>query len=269
MGLLGKIKKAIGAKEPQIQFEVSAPGYDPGDKISGSVLLIGTDRPVKIHSILLQFVHTSACTVSNSWDTFKKVKTTRTVITEQFLSHKLILDEEQRIKFPLNVEIPADIFPSSSENQYSLSCLIKLEDKKEINSEEPIHIITKASPDMIPQQETSPQPDDDRGTPSIGERVLALYEENWYEGIVGDIGEYGIQIKWFDGTDSWVASTRVLPSETAVPTAQDLAIGQIVMAKWDEAFFESSVIALEGDQAKIHWDDGTKDWVKLEDIRLL
>ncbi len=113
------------------------------------------------------------------------------------------------------------------------------------------------------------------GPKPTADRVLAWYEDGFYEAKLIESGPEGHHILWDDGADTWVTADQMRPSGTALATKGSVQPGQRVMAKYEEGFFEATVGSLDwGDmvnpaKAFLNWEDGSESWVAMADVRLI
>lgn len=99
--------------------------------------------------------------------------------------------------------------------------------------------------------------------------MLAYYEDECFEATVQSVQPGGATIAWDDATVSFVDMDGLAPSTSAMPGPGDLQPGQRVMARFEDVFWESTVVSVGPGGANIDWDDDTQSWVMLHDIRLL
>jgi len=100
-----------------------------------------------------------------------------------------------------------------------------------------------------------------------GQRVLAYYEDGWYEATVAGVDARSVHINWDDGTSSPVEPDAV--RQLVMPGPGKIQAGQRVMARYEETFYEATVGAVSPGQVGISWDDGTESWVPEGDVRLI
>jgi len=283
MGLFGKLKDAVGIGSLKVEVVLDRPGLHPGDEISGNVVLSDAASDTKITSVLFQLVNfgidietTDVVTEDHysgtQWDSYQKKFKHQTVLFETYLAQAFTIVKGQRLELPISITTPPDMLPSDKQNRYVLKVHVDIPGQIDSKVGKPLHIMTgggSSEPMMAGPGMDSSGPADGGDLPTPGERVLAYYEDAYYECTVLAADPAGAQVQWGDGTDSVVSMDVVLPSESAMPSPADLTVGQRVMARFDEGFFEAAVGAVEGDQVGVRWDDGGESFVSLSDVRLL
>lgn len=291
MGLFGKLKDAVGIGSMKVDINFATPGVNPGEPISGNAVLHGAASDTRVTSVLLQLVNfgvdvqtvdviTDDYWYGSDWETYEKKFKHTTVLFEMYLAQDFTLATGQRLELPFDIATPPDLFPSDKQNRYMLKILVDLPGKIDAKAAKPVKVLVGGGAAMAGghghavyhedgDYDDGGYEDDGGDMPAPGERVLAFYDDAHYESTVLAVLANGIHIQWDDGADSVVPFEAVLPSESAVPTMGDLAIGQRVMARYGDGFYESSVGAVQPGQVGIQWDDGTQSWVGLHDVRLL
>lgn len=286
MGLFGKFKDAVGIGSLKAEIQLTAPGYYPGDVISGSVVLKDAASDTPVASVLLQLAHlgtTVAVTEiisenawgATQWEAYEKKFKVNEVVFEQFLAQDFVVTRNQRLELPFDIGTPPDVNPSDQYNKWVLKVLVDLPGKMDAKATKPVKIMVGAgAPPPVDDAgygggEAPPPPGPDSDLPSPGERVLAFWDDAWYEATVVGVDPSGIAVTWDDGATATVSIDEVLPSESAVPGPGDLSRGQRVMARFEDAFHEATVASVSPRQVGIRWDDGSESMVALGDIRLL
>lgn len=277
MGLFGKLKDAVGIGSLKAEVQFNAPGFNPGDSIAGKVLLHQAASDTKVTSVLLQLTNigtdvettdvlTDDYWYGAQWETYEQEFKYNSVLFEMYLAQDFVVTKGQKLELPFDITTPPDVLPTDKYNKYIIKVHVDIPGKIDTKCAKPVHIMTGGA---MPVDDFGPQggPGDD--LPAPGERILAYYEDAWYECTVAGIHDAGISVAWDDGTDSMVGFDQILPSESAMPGPADLGIGMRVMARYDEGFYEASISAISGAQIGIQWDDGSQSWVTLADVRLL
>jgi hypothetical protein len=278
MGLFGKLKDVVGVGSLKAEIVLTAPGFYPGDTLAGSVVLKDAATDTDVTSVLLELRRMGTDVertdiVSEDywggtyWESYEKSFKVNEAVFEQFLAQDFVVAKGQRLELPFEITTPPDMAPSTGRTQWVLKAHVDLPGKMDCRVAKPVKIMVGGS---MPMEPYPPGPTGDDGDlPSPGERVLAFFEDAWYECTVAAVVPGGISVNWDDGTSSVVSLEEVLPSESAVPGPGDLAPGQRVMARYDLGFYEATIATVQRDQAGIQWDDGTQSWIPLHDIRLL
>jgi hypothetical protein len=128
-------------------------------------------------------------------------------------------------------------------------------------------ILTAGGADAVA---TPPKP---AGKPAAN-RVLAFFEDGYYEATLLESNESGHHLSWDDGTDSWVVPSHLLTNGMTAPHPSQISVGQRVLARYEHGFYESTAASIDpGDMVNpakvlIQWDDGTESWVGVHDVRL-
>ena len=285
MGLFGKLKDAVGIGSLKAEIQLNAPGYNPGDTLSGAVVLHGAASDTTVTSVLLQLANigtdietteviTEDYWYGTSWETHDRKFKYNTVLFEMYLAQNFVVTNGQRLELPFDITTPPDLLATDKHNTYVLKTHVDLPGKVDCRAARAVHILVGAvgaamDPTMDPAM-MGPTMDEGGGDlPSPGERILGYYEDAWYECTVVQVGPQGVQVNWDDGAASMVTLDQILPSESAIPQPSDLAVGQRVMARYGEGFYEATIGAVSMQQVGIQWDDGAESWVELSDVRLL
>jgi len=274
MGLFGKLKDAVGIGSLKAEIQMSAPGYYPGDTLTGNIILSEAATDTKVTSVLIQLVHagteveiTDVVTDDYYYGTqleiYEEQFTVNEVVYETFLAQDFTVVTGQRMELPFEISTPPEMVPTDGYNQWMIKCHADLPGKVDCRTVRPLKIMIDGN---APVAAPPPPASDD---PVPGERILAFYEDAYYECTVAQCQPQGVYVNWDDGTDSMVSWDSILPSESAIPAPVDLAIGMRVMARSGDGFYESSINAISGAQVGIQWDDGTSSWVTIGDVRLL
>jgi hypothetical protein len=280
MGLLGKLKDAVGIGSMKVDIQFANPGINPGDPIAGNAILHGAASDTRITSVLLQLVNfgVDVQTVDiisedywggSDWETYERKFKHATTLFETFLAQDFTLAKGQRLEIPFDISTPPDLLPSDRFNRYVVKVVVDIPGMIDAKAARPLKVLVGAGMAMGGAARSGAPVEDAGDMPSPGERVLAFYEDAHYESTVLAVLPEGIHIQWDDGADSVVPFDAVLPSESAVPTPADLGVGQRVMARYGDGFYECSIDAVQGAQVGIQWDDGSQTWVGLHDVRLL
>jgi hypothetical protein len=158
------------------------------------------------------------------------------------------------------------MYASDKQNRYVLKIHVDIPGQIDAKCAKPVRVLHGGGAPMMDEEYP---PEEEGDLPSPGERILGYYEDAFYECTVLNVTPGGVHVQWDDGTDSEVPMDSVLPSESAMPTPADVAIGQRVMAKYGDGFYEATVGAVQPGQLAINWDDGSQTWVPFTDVRLL
>ena len=287
MGLFGKLKDAVGIGSLKVEVQLTAPGFYPGETISGSVVLKDAASDTRVTSVLLQLTHlgTSVAVTEiisegywggTQWEAYEKKFKINEVVFEQFLAQDFVVAGGQVLELPFDIGTPPDVAPSDKYNHWILKVHADLPGKMDAKATKSVKLMVGGAappPDRDlgydPAAASAPPPGADSDLPSPGERVLAFWEDAWYECTVIGLGPGAITVTWDDGSTASVALEEVLPSESAMPGPADLAQGQRVMARWEDAFHEATVASVSPHQIGIRWDDGSESAVPIGDVRLL
>lgn len=278
MGLFGKLKDAVGIGSIKADIQLTAPGYYPGDTVSGNVVLHEAASDTKVTSVLLQFTHigtdvevtdvyTDDYYYGTTVETYEQEYSINEVVFEQFLAQDFTVTKGQKLELPFEISTPPDMPPTDGYNQWLLKVHADLPGKVDARFTRPVKfMVDGAAPPAQPMYDAPPVDDD---MPVPGERILGWYEDAYYECTVNSVMPNGVNVHWDDGTDSIVMFDQILPSESAIPGPGDLGIGMRVMAKFGDGFYEASVGAIQAQQVGIQWDDGSQTWIPIFDVRLL
>jgi hypothetical protein len=288
MGIFGKLKDAVGIGSLKAEIQLTAPGYYPGDVISGSVVLKDAASDTRVASVLLQLTHLGTNVAiteivsenqwgDTQWEAYEKKFKVNEVVFEQFLAQDFVVTRNQRIELPFDIGTPPDMNPSDQFNKWVLKVLADLPGKMDAKATKPVKIMVGAAappPGYGADDDGGygvqpPPPGPETDLPSPGERVLAFWDDAWYEATVVGVDPSGIAVTWDDGATATVSLDEVLPSESALPNPGDLSQGQRVMARFEDAFHEATVASVSPRQVGIRWDDGSESVVALDDVRLL
>ena len=275
MGLFGKLKDAVGIGSIKADVQLTAPGFYPGDTIAGNVILHEAASDTKVTSVLLQLnqigtdveltdVVTDDYYYGTQVESYEQEFRINETVYETFLGQDFEVTAGQRLELPFEVETPPDMAPSDKYNMWILKVHADLPGKVDARVNKPVKIMFDSNAPMMDEEPM----DQDDDMPSPGERVLAFYDE-WYEATVAGVMPDGVSINWDDGTNSMVSFDQLLPSETAIPGPNDLGVGQRVMVRFGDAFYEAAVGAVQMNQIGIQWDDGSQSWVGFHDVRVL
>ena len=131
MGLFGKLKDAVGIGSLKAEIRLNVPGINPGENISGNVVLSGAASDVKITSVLFQLVNfgvdiqtteviTDDYYYGTQWDTYEKQFKYQTVLFEQYLAQDFTMAKGQNLELPFDITTPADMYASDKQNRYVL-----------------------------------------------------------------------------------------------------------------------------------------------------
>ncbi len=277
MGLFGKLKDAVGVGSIKADIQLTAPGYYPGDTLAGNVVLQEAASDTKVTSVLIQLNHigtdvevtdvvTDDYYYGTTVETYEEEYSVNEIVYETFLGQDFVVTKGQRLELPFEVATPPDMAPSDGYNRWFLKCHVDLPGKVDCRVNKPLKIMVDAN---APAPMMEPPVDDGGDMPAPGERILAYYEDAYYECTVNSVMPNGINVAWDDGSETMVGFDQILPSEGSIPGPADLGMGMRVMAKSGDGFYEAAIGAVQGNQAGIQWDDGTQSWVQLFDIRLL
>lgn len=278
MGLFGKLKDAVGVGSLKAEILLTAPGYYPGDTLAGNVVLSQAASDTQVTSVLIQLYRMGTDVERTDvisedywggtyWESYEQSFKINEVVFEQFLAQDFVVTKGQRLELPFEVSTPPDMAPSDGYTQWVLKAHADLPGKIDCRAAKPVKVMVGGG---APMEQYDPPPVDDGGDmPSPGERILGYYDGEWYECTVVSVDPQGLNVNWDDGTSSMVTYDQILPSESAIPGPGDLAPGQRVMVKFEEAFYEASIGSVQMNQASITWDDGSQSSVPLYDIRLL
>ncbi len=282
MGLFGKLKDAVGIGSMKVDIVFASPGINPGEPLSGQAVLHSAASDTRVTSVLLQLVNfgVDIQTVDvitdyysgSDWETYERKFKHVTILFEMFLAQDFVLAAGQRLELPFDIATPPDLLPSDKQNRYVLKIYVDLPGKIDAKATKPVKVLVGGGAPVADGYDEGGYDDggDEGGDmPAPGERVLAFYDDAHYETTVLAVLANGVHVQWDDGSDSVVPFDAVLPSESAVPTAADLAVGQRVMARYGDGFYECSVGAVQPGQVGIQWDDGAQSWVGIHDVRLL
>lgn len=290
MGIFGKLKDAVGIGSLKAEIQLTAPGYYPGDVISGSVVLKDSASDTPVASVLLQLTHLGTSVAiteiisenswgDTQWEAYEKKFKVNEVVYEQFLAQDFVITRNQRLELPFDIGTPPDMNPSDQYNKWVLKVVADLPGKMDAKAAKPVKIMVgAAAPPPVEDAgdapgfggvQAPPPSGHDTDLPSPGERVLAFWDDAWYEATVVGVDPSGIEVTWDDGATATVSLDEVLPSESALPNPGDLSRGQRVMARFEDAFHEATVASVSPRQVGIRWDDGSESTVALDDVRLL
>jgi hypothetical protein len=275
MGLFGKLKDAVGIGSLKAEVQLTAPGFYPGDALAGNVILKEAASDTQVTSVLLQLVRLGTdvqitdVVTDDYWhgpqvESYEQQFKVNEVVYETFLAQNFTVAKGQRLELPFEIATPPDMLPSDNYNQWLLKAHADLPGKVDCRVTKPVKIMMDGNAPMM-----EPPPPVGGGLPAPGERILAYFDDAYYECTVNSVMPNGIHVAWDDGSDSVVGFDQVLPSESAIPGPADVAVGMRVMAKYELGFYECTVGAVQMNQVGIQWDDGSQTWVPMYDIRLL
>lgn len=280
MGLFGKLKDKIGIGTLRAEIQLTQPGFEPGEPITGQVVLHSAASDTQVTSVLLQLVNygtdvavTEVVTEDywrgTSWDAHEKKFKFNEVVYEQYMAQGFVLATGQRLELGFDIGTTPEVVPSTKYNGYMLKVHVDVPGQIDTRAAKPVHImISGAPPPQLGMDGPGPAPDD---VPQPGEYILAYWEEDecWYECTANMVDQHGVHVAWQDGSTSHVPFDSIHPYNSTGATPQDLAPGMRVLAKYGDGWYEATVGGASGAQVSISWDDGTQSWVSLVDVRLL
>lgn len=278
MGLFGKLKDAVGIGSLKADIQLTAPGYYPGDTVSGHVILHEAATDTQVTSVLLQLtqigtdvevtdVITDDYYYGQQLESYEQELKINEVVFEQFLAQDFTVTKGQKLELPFEISTPPDMPPTDGYNRWILKVYADLPGKVDAKVVKPVRFMVDG--DAMPAEPMYDAPPADDDMPVPGERILAWYDDAFYECTVNAVMPDGVDVHWDDETDSMVGFDQILPSESAIPGPADLGIGIRVMAKHGYGFYEASVGAVQMNQVGIQWDDGGQTWIPIHDVRLL